>query len=117
MKTMYNSFMYAARAHAQWEIETSNNIIKNRKKLLILFVMALPLLIPAMAHAAATLPAFIGGKAAFGPSFFSTVNVLRFNSRWGYRWPYNRLYRGRRRIRYYSSVNELGGQRDTGGWY
>jgi hypothetical protein len=33
--------------------------------------MALPLLIPAMAHAAATLPAFIGGKSAFGPSFFS----------------------------------------------
>ena len=44
---------------------------KNRKKLLILFVMALPLLIPAMAHAASTLPSFIGGKSAFGPSFFS----------------------------------------------
>ncbi|MHB8076446.1 sulfite exporter TauE/SafE family protein [Desulfosporosinus fructosivorans] len=71
MKSIYNSFMYASRAHAQWEIETSFSIIKNRKKLLILFIMALPLLIPAMAHAAATLPAFIGGKAAFGPSFFS----------------------------------------------
>ena len=71
MKNLYNSFMYAARAHAQWEIETSFSIIKNRKKLLMLFVMALPLLIPAMAHAASTLPAFIGGKAAFGPSFFS----------------------------------------------
>jgi len=67
MKNLYSSFMYAARAHAQWEIETSFNIIKNRKKLLILFVMALPLLIPAMAHAAD----FIGGKSAFGPSFFS----------------------------------------------
>jgi len=62
--------MYASRAHAQWEIQTSLDIIKNRKKLLILFVMALPLLIPALAHAA-SLPAFIGGKAAFGPSFFS----------------------------------------------
>jgi len=71
MKSLYNSFMYASRAHAQWEISTSLEIIRNRKKLLILFVMALPLLIPAMAHAAATLPAFIGGKAAFGPSFFS----------------------------------------------
>jgi len=63
--------MYASRAHAQWEIETSFSIIKNRKKLLILFIMALPLLIPAMAHAASTLPGFIGGKSAFGPSFFS----------------------------------------------
>ncbi len=71
MKNLYNSLMFAARAHAQWEIETSFNIIKNRKKLLILFIMALPLLIPAMAHAASTLPAFIGGKSAFGPSFFS----------------------------------------------
>lgn len=70
MKNLYASLMYAARAHAQWEIETSFNIIKNRKKLLILFVMALPLLIPAMAHAA-SLPGFIGGKSAFGPSFFS----------------------------------------------
>ena len=67
MKGLYNSFMYAARAHAKWEIETSFNIIKNRKQLLILFIMALPLLIPAMAHAAD----FIGGKSAFGPSFFS----------------------------------------------
>ncbi|KJR46849.1 putative membrane protein [Desulfosporosinus sp. I2] len=70
-KRIYSSFMQASRAHAQWEIETSLNIIKSRKKLLILFVMALPLLIPAMAHAASTLPTFIGGKAAFGPSFFS----------------------------------------------
>lgn len=71
MKTLYNSLLYAARAHAQWEIETSFNIIRNRKKLLILFVMALPILIPAMAHAASTLPSFIGGKSAFGPSYFS----------------------------------------------
>ncbi|SHH12004.1 hypothetical protein SAMN02746098_00220 [Desulfosporosinus lacus DSM 15449] len=71
MRNLYNSFMYASRAHAQWEIETSFEIIKNRKKLLILLIMALPLLIPAMVHAASTLPAFIGGKSAFGPSFFS----------------------------------------------
>lgn len=71
MKSLYESLMQASRAHAQWEIETSLNIIKNRKKLLILFVMALPLLIPAMAHAASVLPAVIGGKSAYGPSFFS----------------------------------------------
>jgi len=71
MKSLYESLMHASRAHAQWEIETSLNIIKNRKKLLILFVMALPLLIPAMAHAASVLPAVIGGKSAYGPSFFS----------------------------------------------
>ncbi|OLN28866.1 putative membrane protein [Desulfosporosinus metallidurans] len=71
MKKLYESIMQASRAHAQWEIKTSLNILKNRKKLLILFVMALPLLIPAMAHAASVLPAVIGGKSAYGPSFFS----------------------------------------------
>jgi uncharacterized protein len=70
MNRLYKSLLQASRAHAQWEIETSLNIIKNRKKLLILFVMALPLLIPAMAHAA-SLPSVIGGKSAYGPSFFS----------------------------------------------
>lgn len=78
MRNLYNSFLFAARAHAQWEIETSFNIIKNRKKLLILFVMALPLLIPAMAHAAD----FIGGKSAFGPSFFSPTTLIGKHLLW-----------------------------------
>ncbi|HZK53900.1 MAG TPA: sulfite exporter TauE/SafE family protein [Desulfosporosinus sp.] len=73
MKALYESLMQASRAHAKWEIETSLEIVQNRKKLLILLVMALPLLIPAMAHAASVLPAFIGGKSAFGPSYFSPV--------------------------------------------
>jgi len=71
MRDIYESFMYASRAQARWEIETSFNIIKNRKKLLILLIMALPLILPALAHAASTLPVFIGGKTAYGPSFFS----------------------------------------------
>jgi uncharacterized membrane protein YfcA len=69
MRTLYAGLMHAAREHAKWEIETSRVILKDRKKLLILLVMFLPVLIPAIAHAG--LPGFIGGKASFGPSFYS----------------------------------------------
>ncbi|MGC7872166.1 sulfite exporter TauE/SafE family protein [Desulfosporosinus sp. SYSU MS00001] len=70
MKRIYHSIMQASRAHAQWEIETTSNIVKNRKMLLALFIMTLPLIIPAVAQAA-SLPSVIGGKSAYGPSFFS----------------------------------------------
>ncbi len=71
MKSLYTGLMQAARAHAQWEIETSRVIIRDRKKLLILLIMFLPVLLPAIAHAGFALPGFIGGKSSFGPSFFS----------------------------------------------
>ncbi|MCL6477190.1 MAG: sulfite exporter TauE/SafE family protein [Peptococcaceae bacterium] len=71
MRFLYEYLMQASRAHARWEIETSMAIIKNRKKLLILLVLSLPILIPAVAHAAGTLPGFIGGKSSYGPTFFT----------------------------------------------
>lgn len=71
MRGLYEGLMYAARAHARWEIATSQVIIRDRKKLLILLVLFLPILIPAIAHAGSVLPGFIGGKSSFGPSFFS----------------------------------------------
>ncbi|MEW6698214.1 MAG: sulfite exporter TauE/SafE family protein [Bacillota bacterium] len=70
MRGLYEALMSASRAHAKWELEMSNNIIKNRKHLLILAIMMLPLIIPAIGHAA-DLPYFIGGKSAFGPSHYN----------------------------------------------
>ncbi|SHE29107.1 hypothetical protein SAMN02745133_00038 [Desulforamulus putei DSM 12395] len=70
MRGLYEALMSASRAHARWELEMSNNIIRSRKHLLILFIMMLPLIIPAIGHAA-DLPSFLGGKSAFGPSHFT----------------------------------------------
>lgn len=70
MRGLYEALMSASRAHAKWEMEMSNNIIKNRKHLLILLIMCLPLIIPAMGFAA-QLPDFIGGKSAYGPSHYT----------------------------------------------
>ncbi|AEG60857.1 sulfite exporter TauE/SafE family protein [Desulforamulus ruminis] len=72
MRGIFNALMSASRAHAKWELEMSNNIVRNRKHLLILAVMMLPLIIPAIGHAA-DLPAFIGGKSAYGPSHYNPV--------------------------------------------
>lgn len=72
MRALFESMMAASRAHAKWEMEMSNNIVRNRKHLLILAIMMLPLVIPAIGHAA-DLPGFIGGKTAFGPSHYNPV--------------------------------------------
>lgn len=63
--------MHASRSHAKWEIEVSNTIFRDRRKLLILMILFLPVLIPAIAHAAGTLPGYIGGKTSYGPSFYT----------------------------------------------
>ena len=72
MRGLYEALMSASRAHARWEIEMSNNIVRSRKHLFILLIMCLPFIIPAIGHAA-DLPAFLGGKSAFGPSHFTPV--------------------------------------------
>lgn len=72
MRSLYEALMSASRAHAKWELEMSNNIIRNRRHLLVLALMMLPLIIPAIGHAA-DLPSFIGGKSAYGPSHYNPM--------------------------------------------
>jgi len=59
----------AAVAHAQWDYEVSMNIVRNRKKLLILLLMALPVLVVAVCEGAGIL----GGKTAYAPAHYSTT--------------------------------------------
>jgi len=69
-RKFFNMLQTAAEAHARWEIETSNNIIRNRKKLLILLIMCLPILaVIGLSWAAGDL---LGGKNAYAPAFYST---------------------------------------------
>lgn len=56
-------------AHARWECEVSTNILRNRKKLLILFIMLLPILLVILAEAGDIL----GGKTAYAPAHYSTT--------------------------------------------
>jgi len=60
----------AAEAHARWEIESANDILRNRKTLLILLALSLPALgFVGYSFAAGT--DFLGGKEAYAPSFYS----------------------------------------------
>jgi uncharacterized membrane protein YfcA len=55
-------------AHAKWDYEVSMSIVKNRKKMLILFVALLPIIAVTFLEA----NDMIGSKTAYAPAFYST---------------------------------------------
>lgn len=67
--------MMGARAHAKWEINVSNTILGDRKRMLILGLLTLPVLLGGIAFAdqiGGALPDVLGGKKAYSPAFYST---------------------------------------------
>ena len=67
--------MMGARALAEWELENSNTILRERKRLIILGLLILPIIIGGIAFAdqvADTMPEFLGGKKAYSPAFYGT---------------------------------------------
>jgi uncharacterized protein len=58
----------ASVAHARWDFEVSMSIVKNRKKLLILFLLSLPIIAVSLLEAGTML----GSKTAYAPAFYST---------------------------------------------
>jgi uncharacterized membrane protein YfcA len=72
----WGQFMiYGTKRFAQWEIQNSNIILRDRKRLVLLFVLLLPIILGSMAFAdqvSDTLPQLLGGKKAYSPAFYST---------------------------------------------
>jgi len=72
-----NQFMVAgAKAQAQWELEMSTNILKSRRRLLILGLLLIPAVLGGICFAediGNALPSFLGGKSAYGPSHYSNL--------------------------------------------
>ncbi|MEW6054911.1 MAG: sulfite exporter TauE/SafE family protein [Nitrospirota bacterium] len=68
-RKMYEFLKMASIAHAKWDYEVSMNIIRNRKKLLILFVMLMPILAVTLLQAAD----MIGGKTAYAPAHYTNT--------------------------------------------
>jgi uncharacterized membrane protein YfcA len=67
--------MMGARAHARWEMDVSNTILRDRKRLFILGLVTLPAILGGIAFAdqiGGALPEIIGGKKAYSPAFYST---------------------------------------------
>ena len=68
---VYLALLQASKSFAQWEYENSMNILRNKKRLIVLLVICLPIILPALAHAASMLPESLGGKSAYAPAFFT----------------------------------------------
>ncbi|MEJ2658097.1 MAG: sulfite exporter TauE/SafE family protein [Desulfobacterales bacterium] len=67
--------MMGAKAHARWEIGVSNTIFGDKKRLLILGLLTIPIILGGMAFAdqiGDALPKLLGGKKAYSPAFYST---------------------------------------------
>jgi uncharacterized membrane protein YfcA len=67
--------MMGARAHARWEIGVSNTIFRDKKRLLILGLLTIPVILGSIAFAdqiGGALPKLLGGHKAYGPAYYST---------------------------------------------
>lgn len=67
--------MMGARAHARWEINVSNTILGDKKRLAILGLLTVPIILGGIAFAdqiGGALPEILGGKKAYSPAFYST---------------------------------------------
>jgi len=68
-RRMFEFLKMASIAHAEWDYEVSMSIVKSRKKLLILFILLLPIVAISLLDAADV----IGGKEAYSPAHYSTA--------------------------------------------
>ncbi len=67
--------MMGARSHARWEIGVSNTIFSDKKRLIILGLLVVPIILGGIAFAdqiGGALPKLLGGKKAYSPAFYST---------------------------------------------
>jgi uncharacterized membrane protein YfcA len=67
--------MGGARSFATWEIDNSNTILRDRKRLAILGLLVVPIIIGGIAFAEPiqeALPDLLGGKKAYGPAYYGT---------------------------------------------
>ncbi len=66
--------MHGARMHAQWELDTARTILGDRKRLIVLGLMLLPVILGGIVFAgdiSQALPGVLGGKKAYSPAFYS----------------------------------------------
>jgi len=71
-RRVFEFLKMASIAHAKWDYEVSMSILKQRKKMWILFAMLIPILVVAFADAGDML----GSKTAYAPAFYSTSIFL-----------------------------------------
>jgi len=69
LRKLYELMMAGAIYQAKWEKQMSDNIMKNKKRLLILIALLSPIVLVSFLGAAD----FLGGKSAYAPSHYTTT--------------------------------------------
>ncbi len=67
--------MMGAMAHARWEIDVSRTILGDRRRLILLGLLTIPIIWGGIAFAeqiGTALPELLGGKKAYSPAFYGT---------------------------------------------
>lgn len=69
LRKLYELMMAGAIYQAKWEKQMSDNILKNKKRLVILIALLSPIVLVSFLGAAD----FLGGKSAYAPSHYTTT--------------------------------------------
>jgi hypothetical protein len=67
--------MMGTQAFARWELQNANTILRDRKRMLLLGLLLVPIVIGGAVFAeqiSETVPHILGGKKAYSPAFYST---------------------------------------------
>ncbi len=79
LKQLGSYMMASARYHAQWELEVSNRILGDRRRLFALLLLTIPAALVGIAfadQAGDVLPKLLGGKEAYSPAYYTTIIFL-----------------------------------------
>lgn len=74
-KQLGRFMMMGAAAHARWELDVSKRILADKKRMLVLLLLAIPCILGGIAFAdqiGGALPDLLGGKKAYSPAYYST---------------------------------------------
>jgi uncharacterized membrane protein YfcA len=76
---LYEGLSLGARAYARWDIATSRRILGDRRRLIVLALLLVPVVLGGYAFAAEleeALPKLLGSKQAYGPAHYTTTIFL-----------------------------------------
>ena len=74
LRKLYELMMVGAVYQARWEKQMSDNILRNKKRLLILIILLLPILSVSILNAGA--PDILGGKTAYAPAHYTNTILI-----------------------------------------
>jgi uncharacterized membrane protein YfcA len=78
-RQFYDLMMAGAQSYAQWDIDTSQRILHDRRRMMVLALMLLPIALIGVAFAdqvSDALPGMLGSKQAYSPAYYSTTIFL-----------------------------------------